>query len=252
MRVVFDLATASIIQAEKTPDVGDDRTLNGKAVLPIPEMVSVDLDASSYVLPVDGGDVMSLAMAQLLVQYPMYSNLVFNPLLTPTDVADLDLAAVFTPTGDITRAFTGRGAGPLPTGMVPNMVGVLAQNSSVAPARPGLLISDTIDIGPATGGAGANEFMVWWKIYAFDVSEDVTSSYGATLGQNAPAVKTIQEVDQEPAGLEVHLSHDDGANYIQMDRLTPTDFTTFGTLLRIAFRNTSATKRYIAAYAILF
>lgn len=255
MRVVADMATANIIQAEKTPDVGDSRTFNGKFAVPIPEMVSVALDAASYVLPVDGGDVTSKAMAQLLVQYPMYANVVFNPLLTPADVADLDLAAVFTPTGDITRAFLGRGAGPLPTGVVPNVVGVLPQNSTLVPppGRPGLLISDTIDIGPMTGGAGADEFMVWWKLYAFNTTDDVTSAFGATAGKNEPAVRSIIEVDPEPVGFEVWLSHDDGATYILMDRLTPTDFTVFGTLLRIAFRNTdTANRRYVAAYAILF
>lgn len=253
MRVVASIATASIVQAEKTPDVGDARTLNGLFVVPVPEMVSVTLDSSSYVLPIDGGDVMSLAMAQLLVQYPMYENVVFNPLLTATDVADLDLAAVFTPTGDATRAIVGRGAGPLPTGVVPNMVGVLPQNGAVAPPRPGVLISDTIDIGPLTGGVGADEVMLWWKLYEVGTTHDVTSDFGATAGQNAPARKLITEVDQEPANFEVWISHDDGATYTQVDRLTPTDLTVFGSLLRVAFRNTSTSqRRLVAAFAILF
>lgn len=38
-----------------------------------------------------------------------------------------------------------------------------------------------------------------------------------------------------------------------MSLTTPTDFFVYGTLVRIAFRNTSTTnRRYIASYAILF
>jgi hypothetical protein len=254
MRVVADQSTANIIQAEKTPDVGDFRPFNGKFACPIPEMVAVEVTGSSYVLPVDGGDVMSLAMAQMLVQYPMYSNIVFNPFLTAADVADMDLTATFPGAPpEITRAFVGRGIGPLPVGIAPNVMGVLPRNNKIAPFRPGMLISGTIDIGPLTGGAGADEFMVWWKLYAFSTSDDVTSSYGATSGQNDPALRNIIEVDPDQAGFEVHLSHDDGLTYTQMNRLEPTDFFTFGTLLRIAFRNTNNTnRRYIAAYSILF
>ena len=252
MRVISDLSTYSIIQAEKTPEIGDFRAFNGKISVPIPEQVSLDITSSSYVLPVDGGDVSSLAFAALLVQYPMYSNAVHNPLLDPGDIADLDLTAVFTPTGDITRAFVGRGAGPLPTGLMPGSVGVLGRNTKVGPARPGLLISQTIDIGPMTGGLGADEFMVWFALQDVDTSEDVTSDFGATAGQNTASVRSIAEADPNPSGFETWLSHDDGANYILMDRLTPTDFGAFGTLLRIAFRNTGSVKRRILSYAILF
>lgn len=254
MRIVANIADASILQVEKSPEVGESRVMNGKFVCPIPEMVAVDVTSASYVLPVDGGDVTSLAMANLLIEFPMYSNVVFNPLLTPADMADLDLAATFPgPPVEYTRALVGRGAGPLPTGNVPNVVAVLPANDRVAPALPGMLISDTIDIGPMTGGAGADEFMVWWKIYGFDTSDDITSDFGATAGINSPALRDLVEIDAEPAGFEVWLSHDDGATYTQMSLTTPTDFFVFNTLVRIAFRNTSTTnRRYIASYAILF
>lgn len=254
MRIVADLTTADIIQAEKTPEVGASTVVNGKFVCPIPEMVAVDVTSTSYVLPVDGGDVTSLAMAAMLTEYPMYSNVVFNPFLTPADMADMDLTATFPgPPVEYVRAIVGRGAGPLPTGIVPNVVGVLAANDRVAPTLPGLLISDTIDIGPMTGGAGADEFMVWWQLYGFTTTDDVTSSYGATAGEDDPALRNLVEVDSEPSGFEVWLSHDDGATYTLMTRTTPIDFGTYGSLLRIAFRNTDTNnRRYVASYAILF
>jgi hypothetical protein len=254
MRVVADIATASILQSEKSPEVGDSRPFNGKFAVPIPEMVAVDVTSSSYVLPVDGGDVTSLAMANLLVEFPMYSNIVFNPLLTATDVADLDLTASFPNIpAEATRAIVGRGTGVLPTGIVPNVVGVLPQNDRVTPSRPGILISDTIDIGPMTSSAGADEFMVWWKLYDLSTTDDVSSDFGATSGRNDPALRNLVEVDSEASGFEVWLSHDDGVTYTQMNRLTPTDFGTYGTLLRIAFRNTdTSNRRYVASYAIMF
>mgnify|MGYP000890700781 FL=1 len=254
MRIVDNIADAAILQAEKTPDVGASATMNGKFVVPVPEMVSVTLDSTSYVLPVDGGDVTSQAMAALLVEFPTYENIVFNPLLTALDMADMDLTATFPgPPVEYTRAIVGRGAGPLSTGIVPNMVGVLPQNNTVAPQLPGLLITDTIDIGPLTGGLGADEFLVWWRIYDISTSHDVTSDFGGTAGMNDPALKSVTEVDQEPAGFEVYLSHDDGVTYTQVDRVTPTDLVTMGTLLRVAFRNTSTTnRRLISSFAIMF
>jgi hypothetical protein len=255
MRVICDLSTANIIQAEKTPTVGDSTPMNGKFIVPIPEMVSVTLDSSSYVLPVDGGDVSSLAFTALLTEFPMYSNVVFNPFLTAADIADLDLTATFPgPPVEDTRAIVGRGAGPLPTGTVPNMVGVLPQNSTVAPpGRPGMLITDTIDIGPMTGGAGADEFLLWWQLIDFDTTHDVSSDFGATAGTNDPALRNASETDPEPTGFEVYISHDDGATYTLVNRITPTDLGSFGTLLRVAFRNTdNSNRRYISSFAILF
>ena len=142
----------------------------------------------------------------------------------------------------------------MPLGAVPDVTAcLLPQNGHVVPARPGILITDTVDITIPTGGLGADEFMLWWKLFDFDTSEDVTSDFGATAGQNDPAVRSVLEVDQEPSGFEVHISHDDGVTYTQVDRLTPTDLGSYGTLLRVAFKNTSTTnRRYVAAFAILF
>jgi len=251
MRVLTSLSTNSILQVERTPDVGDATAINGKYVVTLPMGAQVDVDSSSYVIPVDGGDVSSLAFAGLLAQYPMYGNIIFNPLLQASDVADLDLTATL-PTGEITRAIVGRGAGPLSTGQCPNSTIILPQNNTVAPVRPGLLITDTIDISAATGGVGANEFMVYWKIYGFDTTEDVISNYGATLGMNDPALRNLTEVAQEPAGLEVYLTIDDGITYTQVGRLEAVAFCVFGSDLRLAFVNRSTSRFYVACYAIMF
>lgn len=253
MFVVADLATGNIIQAEKTLDSGVSVNMNGKFIVPVPEMVPLTLDENSYVLPVDGGDVFSQAMSAFLVEYPMYGNVVFNPLMTAADMAELDTAAVFTPTGSITRCFMGRGAGPLPTGCSPNVVGVLPLNDRVTPNRPGVLITETIDISAMTGGAGADEFLLWWKLIVLNTTEDVCSDYGATSGQNNPAVRLLGDDEAEPAEFEVYVSNDDGATYVRAYRLTPTAMTGYGSDVRIAFINNDViNRRYIVAYAILF
>lgn len=250
MRIVADLPTGDILQVEPTPDIGQEKPFNGRYVIPVPEGAALDVTSSSYVLPVDGNDVSSLAMAALLVQFPMYENILFNPLLTASDIGDLDLTATG-PSSIITRAQVGRASG-LQAGHAPNMVAVLPQNSGATVARPGCLVTDTIDITAYTGGIGADEFMVWWKIYTFETTDDVLSDYGATSGDDEPAVKYITEVDQEPSGWNVYVSNDDGATWTEATRMMPTDLGVFGTDVRVCFRNTSTTKRYLAAYAILF
>jgi hypothetical protein len=251
MRVVADLPTGDILQVEKDPDVGGSAPFNGRFAIPVPEGSSVDINSSSYVVPVDGGDVWSQSMAAFLAQYPMYQYVVFNPLLTATDMVDIDLAGVG-PSGFTSRLKMGRAVGPAPTGQAPNTTAILPLNTRVGPSRPGLLVTDIIDIGPMTGGAGADEFFVWWKVYTFESTEDVMSDFGATSGLNEPAFRQIEEIDQEPAGLQVFITHDNGATWTQVNRLDPTDLFVFNTQVRLAFRNIGASTYYLAGYAILF
>jgi hypothetical protein len=95
--------------------------------------------------------------------------------------------------------------------------------------------------------------MVWWYIWQFNTTHDVASDYGATLGQNDPAYRNIIEGDQEPAGFDVYISPDNGANWTgPVGRLEPTDLITFNTQVRLAFVNVGSSKIYLAAFAFLF
>lgn len=252
MRVVADFSSFNILQVEKTPDIADPKVFNGRFSLPVPDGASVDVDSTTYILPQDGGDLATSLAAALLARYPMYSNVAYNFLLEDTDVADIDLTATG-PAGQETRLQTGRAVGPAPTGNLPNMTKILPQNVLSAAPKPGCLVTDTIDIGPATAGAGADEVLVWWQIYLFSNGEDVASDYGATNGQNTPGYKNIIEADQEPASLEVYASNDDGATwYGPIGRLEPSDLVVFDTDVRLCFLNTGASHIYLAAYAVLF
>lgn len=253
MRIVADIANHDVLQVEKTPPEGEANPFNGRFAIPVPGGSSVHVDGSSYVLPQDAGSLSALSAQALLARFPMYSHIVYNFLIEATDVADLDLTATG-PTGEISRVQTGRGSGPDPTGMVPNGTLILPQNGYAAgPPKPGCLVTDVVDIGPMTGGAGADEFLVWWYMWRFDTTDDVASDYGATAGDNEPAYRNIIEMDQEPTGWNVYISHDNGANWTgPIGLLEPTDLITFDTQVRLAFLNRTQARRYLAAYAFMF
>jgi hypothetical protein len=266
MRVLVDYPTNSILQVEKTPPVGEGEPINGKYSVPIPEAVTVYVNPDSFIDPAsDPGSVVAQSYAGLLASFPSYENILFNPLIKDTDIDDLDLTAVLNegapPTEEhISRCQVGRGTGgPFTSGQAANTTAVLAANEAVETARPGVLISDTIDIAPLTIdpdtglAVGADEFVVYWYLYEFETTEDVRSDFGAQTGKNDPALRRIIETDQEPADLQVFLSINDGATYHEVQRLVPIAFCDPGTLIRIAFKNNNPTaKVYVAAYALLF
>lgn len=257
MRIVADSDSYNIIQVEKTPDVGEYRPFNGRFMLPIPDGSSVDVDINTYILPQDGGDLAATSAAALLARFPMYSHIFYNFLLEDTDIADLDLSplpAVSTLGGFTarTRVMTGRGVGPGALGQVPNTTTILPLNDKTVPNRPGMLITDTVDIGPVTGGVGADEFMMWWQILEFNTTHDIASDFGIYNGDNIPSSRQVAETDQEPAGFGVYISHDDGVTWVSIGRIEPTDLTVFDKDVRVAFVNLTNTAYRLAAYAVMF
>ena len=261
MRVTANLTTNTIIEVGKTPEIGLPTPFNGRYSVAIPEGSDVEINPSTPIMDPGGvygpTTVVNQAYMGLLAQYPMYGNIVYNPLITAQDSADWDMSAGMTVVGPpplnvlYVRGQAGRPLGP-DAGNAPNASAILGQNTAVVPPRPGLLITDTIDIGPVTDGHGSDEFMVWWQIYEFDVGHDVSTEFGSFAGINAPAIRSISETFQEPAGLEVSLSINDGASYWRVGRLEPITFCSPGSKLRLAFLNRNPNKVYVAAWAIMF
>jgi len=275
MRILVDLRThldgdPQITQVEKVPVLGSDgaRAVNGKYIIPTIPGADFRIDSTDYVLntgAIDGGDVSSIAHAHLLAMYPMFGHIYFNPLLTDDHVGELDLTATFKevnlappygpsppeePVYFPTRAQTGRTAAP--AGQMPMATAVMAQNDTMAPERPGILISDAIDISSYTGGVGADQFMLYWKLYGFTVTDDVVAEYGALAGTNTPALRQVLEVDQEPSGFLAYISTDDGVNWSEAGLLEPVTFVSPSTEFRVAFKNTSSDKVYLCTFAVLF
>jgi len=257
VRILADIATNQILQVEKTPPEGNPVAHNGRYSIPVPEGVSVKVAPDSVVLPSnDPNSVVQQSYAGLLSQIPLFDNILFNPLIEAADMDDLDPTGVLTVGSDtfVSRNQIGRGTmGPFPAGTTPNSVALLPQNDTVSPSRPGVLVTNTIDISTITGGAGASDFAVYWYFYDFDTTVDVRASVGSFAGQNTPAIRNIVEVDQEPLDLEVFISVNNGVSYFPVQRLVPISFCSNGTQIRIAFKNTNpGGRKYLAAYALLF
>lgn len=257
MRILVDLGshvagTPQITQVEKVPDTtGEGTPINGKYLLPIYPAGEFEVTDADYVLngagECDGYDLSSKSFAYLLMQYPMYGYVYFNPLLTADHVAELEF--ITSPFNGLpTRIMTGQATG-LQAGQMPTHTCILPQNSKTAPNRPGLLVTSNIDISSYTSGVGTDEFLVYWKLYSFNVSEDIVDEF---TDRNEPAVRQVYEADPEPSGLSVYISADDGSTWNEVNYLTPVVLSAKTTTFRLAFENTSANKVYIANFAVLF
>jgi hypothetical protein len=244
MDILTELNSGQIIQV--TDRKSSAVMINGKFVPAFPDIAPVEITGTSYVLPVDGGDVTSRAFSNLLTQFPMYGNALFNPLLTPADVAALDLMATFGP--NATRAVTGRSVGP-DVGQSPNRTRVLRRNPITL--APGVLVTNTINIAAIVPG-GIDEVLVWWKLDSVFRTHDVSSSFGATAGQNDPCHVSLGTVVPEPAGFDVFASNDDGVTWFSVGYLVPTDLVNLGTLVRLAFVNNGTQDRNLSGFGFLF
>jgi len=281
MRIHVDLTShlvtgdPQIIQAEKTPDdLGLELTgipINGKYLIPIPLGRDVYIEnGTTYVLngvgAVDGGDVTSIGFAHLLASFPQYDHIYFNPLLTADNLydlridpqervfvdRDLDPPVLYGP-----RFQYGRQPIDPNQGNAPNMTAILPSNKAVTPERPGLIITEELDIGPYTldcdgNEVGADQFMVYWKIYGFETTHDIAADYGAEAGNNEPAVKYVYEVDQEPTDLTVYLSVDNGATWCPVGLLEPVAFCQKATKIMLAFRNDGNDRIYLSHFGVMF
>ena len=259
MRVLVDLRSHDITQVEQVPEAAVGVAINGKYVLPLVPGADFPINSNSYVLDgggdVDGGDVSSISFAHLLASYPQFGNIYFNPLLTAANVGELSMGFAFTdPVSSVevpVRCQTGRFGGASP-GQMPTHTALLEQNDATTPSRPGLIVTEEIDLTAYTAGVGADEFMIYWKLLDFAVSSDVRSDYGATVRENSPATRQVFETDQEPGGFSVYITTDNGEHWCEAGLLEPIAFCAKSTSLRVAFRNANDFKIFLAHFAVLF
>lgn len=258
-----------IVQVTGEPLTGYGFTTNGKFVIPSPLGIEFPVDSSSYILDgggaVDGGDVSSIGFAHLLARFPMYDHIYFNPLLTPAHLAELVTDDSFyltdrtfdPPHQYFPRLQTGRTVG-IDAGQMPTATALLPVNTVSAEDRPGCLITTAIDISAFTLDCdgvtplGASEFMVYWQFLDFSVSHDIAADAGVYSGENSPAVRAASKAADSPVGLSAYLSTDDGATWCEVRLLEPVSLRNRGTSFRLAFRNDSAQKLYLAHFAVMF
>lgn len=251
----------SITQVEMGAlNIGDKVALNGRYSITMPDGVSFEINSDSYVLPVDGNDISSRGFAELLAQYPMFEFIHFNPLLSDQDLVELD------PTGTVlvnttsysARYQTGRSASGVDDGNAPVSTAMLSANNTVSPSKLGVIVTDNIDISPYVGsvssGGGADQFMVYWRVYKFEDSHDIISrnAFGKNGQMNSPTVKNMVEIDQEISDLSVYISIDSGVTWNSVNRLQAISFCCKVDNIKLAFTNSGNDKIYLAHYSVMF
>ena len=273
MQVVVNIASNQIVSTSSEPEVGGTTTVNGQYLFIPPPGVAITVDNTSYLLPQDAGSLPVQAATELLVRFPMYDHVLYNYLLEDADIADLDVSsgAPQPASGTVTpaspawdtaglvagpngpRCQVGRGSGP-PLGIAPGSVAILGRNDNrTAGATFGALVTATEDLTPFNpGNPGTDDVMMWWEVARVSTSEDIITGYGATAGVNQPAIRSLEKIDQEPSGLFVYVSVDNGATWFEADYLQPLDLAVPGTDLRIAFLNAGTEKLYLLGFAMLF
>jgi hypothetical protein len=276
MRLLVDLLThlngdPKVVQVQTEPTAGSagQTAINGKYALPTPLGMDFPVTNADHILNgggfVDADSLVSVGFAHLAALHPQFDNVYFNPLLTSDHVGELVLDQSFWFTDRsldpavnfFPRFQTGREAGVADNGQMPTHTAILAANGTMTPERPGFIITEAIDIGPYTldcddEEVGTDEFMVYWKLYDFDVTHDVAAEAGLLAGTNTPALRYLREVEGVPDDFSVWLTTDEGANWCQVHLLEPIAFCEKTTSVRLAFRNDSSDKIFIASYALLF
>ena len=256
--------TDRITQVEIDPAYGTTSNITGDYLIPTVDGTAISVTSSSYVLPINGGDVSSQIFGQLLARFPQYHNVYFNPLLRDVDIALLDLAAYWVrsipdPAGGpnpVLYSFPTRAKVPTTVAVpMPMSVSILPLNNTVTPTLPGVLITENIDLTTATSGVGADDFMVYWKLYTLSDTADIAGcGLGSTQGLNSPAFKQATEINQDnPSGFRAYISIDDGQNWVAVQRLQQVAFCGKTNQVRLAFVNTSTSQPYsLAHFALLF
>lgn len=239
-----------IIQVGPTPVVGTNTPVNGKFVIEVPEGVAVPNPIPSTVTGLLDGIYQGL-----LGGYTSFNFVQYNALISDADSDLLDLTALFPydPGPPVKtwgpRVQVGRFGAPSANGLAPNSVKILPANLGVVPSRPGCVVTKKIDISGDVP-AGASSFMVYWKILSLSTTEDVADG-SAPGADNTPAIRVLQEVDQEPADFDVYLSTNGGGGYTRVNRLRSVA-TVPGTDIRLAFVNRGTENVYLSSYAVLY
>lgn len=223
-------------------------SVNGRAEILFPDGVDIPVNQDDHVLPQDSTAVSKRAFDEYLRLNRDFSFLKFNSLISAADMGKLDHSASFVLPGSTapwaSRFYGGRASSP--AGLLPGSVCIPPTNSAVSPSRPGVVITDTIDIS-GDAPTGADRFLVWWGTSTISLSHDVMV-YGS--GNNLASVKT--STPSPSSSLSGYISTNDGASWDPIESGRALHGCSRGTSLRVALVNTGSSRVYLNGYAVLY
>jgi len=246
MSIIVERSSNKII--ESGPFTPSD--MKGRYELSTPSTLGIiPLQSGDYVFPRDIGSVISRIESAFISVYAGYNGVIYNPLLESADDIS-DSTALFP---DSSGAISPR----MIKGDTPNITGVCALNESAPNALdptgysdPGMMITEEIDLGALTGGAGSQNVMVWWRAVTKTFTYDKSPIQGLREDVNEPS--RLVYTDADPTLLKVYISSDNGGSYSELTNLNPHSFLAPETMVRLAFRNDGSQDVYILAYGIMY
>ena len=254
MRLFVDLATDRIVRVGPTPNGAETTVVNGKWVFEIPEGADVEVDSTSTISSVELD-----SLAELLIRYPMYDNIIGSWFREAADMDVIDTTGPGPVTGPL-RYRMGRQTTTANPGVAPNCIEIPAINLRGATNDPGQFVVGTIDLSIPQPGfpgipLGTDEVMLWWKFATFNTTDDVTTPDGGwtALSTNTPAQRRLVEpMNHTPSGISAFVSNDGGATWFKAYYLEPIDLINNGTQFKVAFVNEGDDPVHLLGFCALF
>lgn len=236
MRIFADLKNHRITQVEATQ--ADTARINGRFLFDTPAGIPLDVAVGDLL----ASSTIDAAFGNLAAQLPSFPHFHANMLLAPADLSLLDHASTVTIGMDTVgpRLQTGN---PI-TAVAPNMTALLPLNGQASPAKPGMLLTTSIDISTDVPMGGVDTFLVYW---------DVRTSSSTQDGPSGPVIKTLSKPDQNLSSLAVYLSNDGGDHWTRVRWMQPVRLFDRGSDVRLCLLNNDASEKlYVLGYAVFY
>jgi hypothetical protein len=256
MRLFVDLATDRIVRVAPTPNPNETTTVNGKWVFEIPEGADVTVEA-----PYTLAGIELDCLAELLIRYPMYDNIIGSWFREDTDMDVINqTAGSGALPGMPLRYRMGRQSTAINPGVAPNCLEIPAVNTRSTTNQPGQLVLGPIDLANPQPGfpgipLGTDEVMLWWKVAEFSTTADVTTPAGGwtPANTNTPSLKQIRELPSHtPSGFRAYVTNDNGTTWYEAFYLEPIDLVNNGTQFKVCFVNEGDDPVHLLGFCALF
>lgn len=187
-------------------------TMNGRYMLDEPDFVKVNIAPSSTVT-----SLRTDISTALLGTYNNYRGIIYNPLLTPTDISKVDT----------TTSRYQIGTTPNTVAIYPNATGIYTVNMTIP--------------------SGSDKFLVYWRSAKITYSEDTSPLIGQA---NNP---TLLQYDLSGTDdFDVYIVGTPDAISRPVNLLESISYTSNQTDAKLVFVNNSSNKLHLLAFAIIY